>query len=336
MAVYSSERLYATRETVAEFLGFDYPERIIFTMNATHALNLAIKGLIRHKCHVITSDMEHNSVVRPLNSLKELYGVEVSEFDTDLDIESAVIPLIRPDTEFVVSTAASNVTGKTVDISGLSNIGKRYGITIIIDASQLLGHRWIDLKKTPVDVVCAPAHKSLFGIQGGGFALFSTEKSITPLLEGGSGGDSKNLAMPTALPERLEAGTVNLPSIVSLGAGIKYLQAIGEEGVSSRLIALTEKARDVLQDLGAMVYGCENGIVSFELCGITPMRLGNMLDLRGVAVRSGLHCAPAAHKKLMTENRGLVRMSFSLFNTEREVDYLYRVLKEIKNEARQD
>ncbi len=331
MAVRSAEAVYETREIVADYIGFGCPERIAFTSNATHALNIAIKGLINHRCHVIVSDMEHNSVMRPLEAVARKYGVEISVYDTDLPLRDAIISLVRPDTEFLVTSVASNVTGKVLGVREISEIARECAIKVIVDASQYLGHKRVDLSSTPIDVICAPGHKALLGIQGSGFIAVSESVNPEDLMQGGSGGDTFRLEMPDYLPERLEAGTLNVPAIAALGAGIKYLQAYGYERIESTLSGLTDRLYNILSSVGATVYGCENGIAAFELPGIPPSSLSKMLDMSGIATRSGLHCAPGMHRKLGTDKYGCVRASLSVFNTEAELDALYRVLIDAKN-----
>lgn len=329
MALECAERVYETREIICDFLSFNHPERVVFTQNATHALNVAILGKVRGKCHIITSDMEHNSVLRPLYSAAIKYGAEISFFDSDLPLEDAIIPLIRSDTSLLVTSIASNVTGKTLDIKKLSMIAKKHGLYTIVDASQYLGHKAIDLSATPFDVLCAPGHKGLFGIQGGGIAVFRNEDDIAPLIMGGSGSNSRSESMPNEYPERLEAGTLNTPAIVALGSGVSYLMSCGMPAIEERLSALTERLYDILNNVNVTLYGCENGIAAFGHATISSAKIAERLDECNIAVRSGLHCAPLIHQKLGCEEAGTVRISLSVFNTQAELDALYKVLREI-------
>lgn len=331
MAVRSAEAVYETREIIADYIGFASPERIAFTSNATHALNIAIKGLINHRCHVIVSDMEHNSVMRPLEAVARKYGVEISVYDTDLPLREAIIPLVRPDTEFLVTSIASNVTGKTLSVREISEITRACSIKVIVDASQYLGHKRVDLSATPLDVICAPGHKGLLGIQGSGFIAVGESVDPDDLMQGGSGGDTFRPEMPDYLPEKLEAGTLNVPAIVALGAGVRYLREYGYERIENVLSRLTDRLYNTLLSVGATIYGCGNGIAAFELPGISPSSLSGMLDMSGIATRSGLHCAPGIHRKLGTDKYGCVRVSLSIFNTETELDMLYNALNAVKN-----
>ena len=195
LAEKTADKVYEGRERVASFLGISNPEQVVFTSGATHSLNIALKGLINHKCHVIISDVEHNAVLRPLKSICESHGVSISKYDTDLPVKEAIEPLIRDDTEFIVSTLASNLSGRRIDVAELSRVARAHSLSVIADASQYLGHKPLDLSETPLDVVCAPSHKALFGIQGAGFSVFNGNFDITTIIEGGSGSDSFNKRM---------------------------------------------------------------------------------------------------------------------------------------------
>ncbi|MBQ8371932.1 MAG: aminotransferase class V-fold PLP-dependent enzyme [Clostridia bacterium] len=332
LSVKCSEKIYEARESVARLLSFANPENISFTQNATHALNIAIKGLIKERCHVIISDLEHNSVLRPVKKQIELYGGEMSVFDSDLAPEVAIEPLIRPDTRFIITTLCSNVTGRLIDISSLERVCKRHSLRLIVDASQYLGHHRIDMSvHRGIDVLCAPGHKGLFGIQGSGFIMFNNGTiSADTLTEGGSGSGSLSDRMPEHLPDRFEAGTPATPSIISLGEGVKFLLEYGMPSVEARMNALTERVKDILLSVGGVkIYGCESGICSFNIDGYTSEEVSARLDKSSICVRGGLHCAPLAHKKLGTLGAGAVRISVSVLNTEKELDRLYFSLKKL-------
>lgn len=330
LALKTDEEIYYTREALADFLSFSSPERICFTTNATYALNIAIKSFITQKCHVIISDIEHNSILRPINKLKERLKVEYSCFSTDGDIRKNITSKIRNDTYAIVTTLSSNVTGKEIPLKILSEIAKKHNLKLIVDASQLIGHKEINLSKNYCDVLCAPAHKGLFGIQGAGFAVFVTEAPYETLIEGGSGNESKNPFMPLNLPEHYEAGTLPTPSIVALGAGIDYINSTGIDNIEKKIKYLTEVFYDELSKNKAIkIYAANNGIISFSVSNFSSYTLAEFLNKKGICVRSGLHCAPMAHSKLGTLSDGLVRVSLSIFNTEREALYLSEALCEI-------
>ena len=331
LAAAAAESLFSTRESVCRLLGIDDPERVVFCYNATEALNLAIKTRITEKCHIITSDIEHNSVVRPLHALGKRLGVEYSVFDSDGDIERSIRALVRPDTKGIVSSLMSNVTGKIIDISVLSAVSRKLGLFLILDASQILGHRQINLKSTPCDVLCGPGHKGLYGIMGVGFAVFGDKTRSESFIEGGSGSESLNPEMPIYLPDSYEAGTPGVSAITSLDAGIKYVMNTGIDCISRTLTELTWAATDRLCSLkNVSLHAASNGIVSFNLGSIPSVTLAEMLELEGIATRGGYHCAPSAHRKLGTIGSGAVRVSFSHKNKVSEIDKLYRILKNIE------
>ena len=327
LSIKSAEILYRARESVARHILFDKPERVVFTQNATYALNMAIKGLITEPCHVITSNMEHNSVLRPLIALKEK-GVSFSAFDASLSPDISIPPLIRPNTKFIVCTAVSNVNGAEIDIYKLSKVAAENGLGLILDLSQLLGHREIDASRLHFSALCAPGHKGLMGLMGAGFAVFSDTCSPTPIFEGGSGYDSLNEGMPSQLPERVEAGTLSAPAIVGMAKGIEYIEKCGTECVGRHLAALCNYSTALLSKMPKIkLIGSGNGIVAFNVADIPSATVADFLDKHGICVRGGLHCAPMAHKTLNTLEQGAVRVSYSMFNTLGEVDKLYRLLK---------
>ncbi len=329
-SLYSAEKIFEAREAVLRLLNYDKLENVIFTSNATHALNLAIKGALRHKCHIITSDFEHNSVLRPLYTAQRMFGCEISSFDSDMDVESAIENCINPSTEFIVTSIASNVTGKVIDPEGLYRISKKHNLKTIIDASQYLGHASLDLGKTPFDFVASPGHKALFGLQGTGFLVMnSTEADFPTLMEGGSGTNSHELVMPEDKPERFEAGTLNTPGIVSLALGINYLIE-REQDIYNKICYLTSRLHEILSQNKMEIYGCENGIAAVNMDGMSSEVLAQELAKRGIAIRAGVHCAPSIHKKLGTQTRGVVRISLSALNNTKDLDKLNRALRDLK------
>ena len=330
LSVQTAEAIYSCREAVAELLSFNSPEGVVFTYNATHALNLAIKAYIKNGSHVIISDIEHNAVVRPLERLKKENNIEVDVFDSEGDIESSVKKLIKDNTTSIVSTIASNVTGKTVSLDSLSKIAKTNGLMLIVDASQALGHYEIDLSKTPCDVLCGPGHKGLYGIQGVGFAVFSDPERKGSLIEGGSGADSINTEMPYYLPEGYEAGTLGAPAIYTLKSGVDFVKSVGVSNIEKRLRELTNRLYERISSLPKIrIHSCGNGILCFNHESISSSDMASLLDDKSIYVRSGLHCAPSAHRKLDTLECGAVRASLSFLNTTRDIDRIYSALKDI-------
>ena len=333
LAARAAEAVYLAREEIADFFGARNPERVIFTVNATHALNLAIKSQIMPFCHVLCSDLEHNSVIRPLERLRRDIGIEYSCFSLEGDLYANLSEAVRDNTKAIVCTMSSNVTGKRADVQALSRFAKERGLKLILDASQLAGHEKIDLDKTPCTALCAPGHKGLFGFQGSGFVIFDDDYDADGLMEGGSGFDSISTDMPHVLPERYEAGTLATPAIVSLSAGVRFIRSVSVDAISTKLDTLTNAAKDALCSIkDARILGSERGILCFNLADMPSSRVEAELDSLGICVRSGLHCAPSAHRLLGTLDRGAVRVSFSYFNREADVKRLVDGVLKIIND----
>lgn len=321
-----AREIYGVREKLAKFFNIEDPLQIAFTSNATMGLNMAIKGAIPHGCHVITSLGEHNSVIRPLNSLDvEIEYVEDEEFEDR----------IGKNTRAVVINHVSNVTGKVMDIKRIGEICRRHNLLFIVDVSQSAGIFKIDVEEMGIDILCFTGHKSLFGIQGTGGIYVRPGVEITPLLEGGTGTNSKYPHQPKEMPELLEAGTLDTPGILSLGAGIDFINSIGLENIKSHEMELTKRFIEGLKRMeGITIYGDldeERGpVVSLNIEGADPGDVAMVLDEEfGIMVRSGFHCAPLMHEKLGTQEQGAIRFSFGYFNSESEIDYALESLQKI-------
>ena len=326
-SIKSSEKIYETRSMIAELLNYSTPENVVFTLNASYALNLAIKTTVKENSHVIVSDIEHNSVIRPLTALKKR-GVEFSVFSNSAGSQEEIISLLRDNTSCIVANMTSNVTGEGISLKTLYNIKQKYNLKLILDASQTIGHENIDLEKSSVDVLCAPSHKALFGIQGAGFAVFCDGEERESFIEGGSGSESKNQSMPKVLPEHFEAGTLPTPAIASLCAGLNFISEIGISEIEKKLNFLTEELKDRLSSInGVKIFGGAHGIVSFTHTKYPTNLIAEKLNSKGIAVRSGFHCAPFIHKRLGTDVDGTVRVSLSYLNKIGDIDKLYKALK---------
>ncbi len=326
----ASEKVFDVREKISSLYSLSSPESVVFTYNATYALNIAIKTTVTEKCHIITSDVEHNSVMRVIYGLCQSLGVEFDCFDSDNLSSENLKKLLRSDTKLIISTLASNVTGKEIDEALLSDFARRNGLQLIIDASQATGHRKIDLRKNPCDILCAPGHKALFGLMGSGFCVFGKKERGISFIEGGSGNDSLSREMPLTLPEGYEGGTLGVPAIIALGEGIDYVRKLGEDNIQKKLKNLTDRTFLRLREQKKIrVLGKGSGIISFVCDSLPSDYICQELDRKGILVRGGLHCAPSAHKKLNTLDGGAVRASFSIFNNEGDVETLYKALKDI-------
>lgn len=337
LALSAAEEIYSCREAVAELLGGD-PERVVLTPNATTALNLTLKGLVRPGDHVLTSALAHNSVRRPLYDLAG-QGVTVEEypvFPRGESVAAVIGRMIRPNTRAVEVTLRSNIVSVGLPLSEIAALCKRRGLLLIVDASQAVGAMPLSIRNLGRAVVCAPGHKGLYGLPGSGFALFSKEieaKEVEPLLSGGSGTHSADPRMPDLFPDRLEAGTMNAPAAASLRAGIEAIREIGIAEIANKERLLRRQMTSILGGMRKvqiyLPHADEGGIVLFNLQGRSAAEVGEHLNSRGIAVRTGLHCAPEAHRMLGTPEGGAVRVSFGAFNTEADVIALCRAVREM-------
>ncbi|MEW6696247.1 MAG: aminotransferase class V-fold PLP-dependent enzyme [Bacillota bacterium] len=327
-----------TRQLLADLFNVGDYHRIIFTLNATDSLNLALKGLLRPGDHVITSSMEHNSVTRPLYTLAS-YGLQVTKVQCDnqgnIDIHE-IERSIRPNTRAIVLTHASNVTGTIMPVEEVGRLAARYQIYFIMDAAQTAGLLDIDVKKLNISILTFPGHKSLLGPQGTGGLYIRERVPLFTLREGGTGSGSETPTQPDMLPEKYECGTLNAVGIAGLGAGVKYLRKVGLAKIREHDKRLTKQFLEgAAQIEGLQIYGPRDlekrvPVVSFRLAGYKAGEVGNLLDKEyNVACRAGLHCSPDAHHTLGTFEEKLVRFSFSCFNKPEEVDFSLRALRKI-------
>lgn len=335
-SISSSMVLYETRELIAEMFNLHYPEQVAFTLNATEALNTAINGLISYNDHIITTELEHNSVLRPLYRLEEK-GTELTIIKANdwgninyIDIEKA----IKYNTKAIVCTHCSNLTGNVLDIAKIGEICKRHNILFILDASQSAGIFDIDMEKQNIDVVCFTGHKSLYGPQGTGGICIKKGVNISPLKVGGSGIKTFEKTAPSSMPEHIEAGTVNSHSIAGLKAGLEFIQKTGISKIREKENMLVDLFYNSIKNIKDIkIYGDfstkERGpIVSLNLGNYSSSSVSDELFERfEIATRSGGHCAPLMHKALGTEKQGAIRFSFSYFNTKDEVLFASKALK---------
>ena len=339
MAVEASKEIFKVREKVANLFNIKDPLRIAFTQNSTYALNFAIKGCINKKGHVITTALEHNSSLRPLFSKRDSGEIELEliypEKNGEISIEK-IIESIKEDTIAVVVNHISNVTGTIVDIGKIGKVTREKGVMLIVDASQSAGYLDIDVERDGIDILCFTGHKSLYGLQGSGGIYIRDGIDFIPIIEGGTGSFSKLERQPLVMPEGLEAGTLNTLAIVSLGAGIEYIEKIGIENIRKHEDKLTQRFLAELKKIPEIeVYGSDKRgpVVTLNIKGIDSGDLAAYLDEEyGILVRGGLHCAPKIHETIGNGENGGVRFSFGFFNTDEEVDYAIKALKEIVTE----
>jgi len=336
-----SDAVFETREAVADLFGGE-AERVVFTLSATQALNIAIRGLVPKNSHVLISDIEHNAVLRPIAALKESgtdYSIYQSRARWHGDIEPILASLeknLRPNTSAIVACHRLNILPIELPLEAIGAFAKAHNLHFIVDASQSAGVCEINMKKAGISALCAPFHKGLFGIRGGGFVLFGKSveaSSIPPLITGGSGSDSQSLVMPSELPERLEAGTLPVEAILSLKAGIAYIREVGIGSIRQKEETLAAYMRNRMLSLPSLRLYMANrqggSTALFNLVGYSPSEVAKRLDEQGIALREGLHCAPLAHRLSGTLSRGAVRASVGYFNTRDDVDHLIDALKRI-------
>ncbi len=324
----------ACRNALNEYFGGFGFDRTIFTKNCTEALNIALFGVLQEGDHVVATCMEHNSVLRPLEYLQKTKKIayDVCALDHTRNISpETLLRLVKPNTKLVAVTAASNVTGGAPPIAKIRELLPKR-VLLLCDGAQGGGHLDLQMRREGIDLLSVAGHKGMMGIQGSGALLFSERVDPAPLLFGGTGSISLSLDMPDFYPDRLEAGTLSFPAVVSLLEGVRFLTLHAPQ-LQGRLLALTSYCIRGLQRLPEYeVFSQPNpcGIVAFRHRVLPSEHIAELLSNKyGVAVRGGLHCAPLMHEHLGTLDGGLVRASFSHFNAEREIDVMLSALEEI-------
>ncbi len=327
-----------TRDGVAALLGVANPARIVFTLNCTEALNLAIRGTLGADAHVVTTSMEHNSVMRPLNALQAERGIAVTRVQADgngIVAPDDVAAAIQPDTALVVMTHASNVCGAIQPVEDCTRVAREHGIPILVDAAQSAGYLPVDIKRTPIDLLAFSGHKGLMGPQGTGGLYIRDGLDVRPLKQGGTGSSSSSETQPGFLPDRYESGTPNTPGLAGLGAAVEFVRGTGVERIRERMMRVGQAVVDgMVAVAGVSLYGPRDmrqnaGVFSFRIDGKDPAGVAATLESRyGVLTRVGLQCAPSAHRTLGTFPCGTVRASIGYFTTEEEIAVFLRALEE--------
>lgn len=334
LAMRAAEKIFDCRELLSSFFEVGDPARVVFTENTTHALNIAIKGLIPHGAHVLISELEHNAVLRPIHAAAkkgtltyEIFPVVGCETE---EILAGIRRRIRANTAAIVCLHASNICSISLPIGEIGALCRARGLRFIVDGAQSAGRLPISLSKMNIDALAVPGHKSLYGIQGCGALLLGEDVLPLPLTEGGSGVNSLAPEMPELPPERYEAGTLPMPAIVGLAEGLEFLRRERQEEIERRERALFTALAEGLSELPDIrVYekNTAGAVLLFEKIGVPAATVAKELADRGICVRAGLHCAPLAHRALGTPEGGAVRVSFGAFNTLREVETLCRALR---------
>ena len=340
-AMAASRAVYEARCALAQLFHAENPARIAFTANATQALNIAIKGILNPGDHVITTAMEHNSVLRPLYELEE-QGVELTILPADKRgrvAYEAFEAAIRSNTRAIVCTHGSNLTGNLVDMGKIGAIAKASGLLLVVDASQTAGVVPIDVGKMNIDILCFTGHKGLLGPQGTGGLYVREGVTVRPLLTGGSGVQSHSKTHPSQMPTALEAGTLNAHGLAGLNAGVRYLLERGIGTLRQKELDFTWAFYEGVKKIpGITVYGDFSArercpIVSLNVRDYDSAQVSDALfSTFGIATRPGAHCAPLLHDALGTGQRGAVRFSFSHYNTMEQINTAIAALREIAQE----
>lgn len=333
--------IYDAREKLCRFFNGEDPRQIVFTSNSTESLNIAIKGLLEPGDHVITTMLEHNSVLRPLYEM-EKKGVALTIIKADKEGRFSLEEMeaaIRPETKMIVCTNGSNLTGNYVDIGKVGEMAHRHDVLFVVDASQTAGVFPIDVRNMQVDVLCFTGHKGLLGPQGTGGMYVREGLAIRPLKSGGSGVQTYSKTHPREMPTALEAGTLNGHGIAGLRAAVEYIEKTGLDNIRAKEQELMWRFYEGVKEIpGVTVYG---DFHSRERCAIVSLNIGDydssevsdaLLTEYGISTRPGGHCAPLMHEALGTVEQGAVRFSFAHSNTEEEVDIAINAVRELATE----
>lgn len=330
--------IYNTRQYLAHLFNIKDSSRIIFTMNATESINLAIKGLLKKGDHVVTTSLEHNAVTRPLKRMEKDTGIKITKVSgpggiiKSEDIKKA----ITSRTKLVVLLAASNVIGNILPIEDIGRICRKSGVIFLVDGAQAAGHIEIDVVKFKIDLFAFTGHKALFGPAGTGGLYIRKGIDITPLKEGATSSDGEKENQPLSLPDRYESGTLNTPGISGLGAGVRFILEKGIHSIREKemeLLSMLLKGLEKIKDV--VIYGPKDlkekvPLVSFNIRHMDPSYIGYLLDRHfNICVRTGFHCAYQAHKAIGTEDKGTVRVSLSYFNTREDIVHFLKAIKKI-------
>lgn len=341
LALQAGRAIYETRELICKLFNISNPMQIVFTSNATDSLNLGIKGILKKGDHVITSSMEHNSVIRPIKALEE-FGVENTIVQCNqegfIDV-SDIKKSIKNNTKLIAITHGSNVTGTIMPIKEIGKISKENNILFLVDAAQTAGVYDIDVEEMSIDLLAFPGHKSLLGPQGTGALYVREGIDLKQMKEGGTGSKSESLLQPDIVPDRYESGTPNTPGIVGLGAGIRFILEKGIENIRKHEESLTDYMLKELKTIDEIIiYGLKDSkkqasVISINIGNADSSEVSFLLDKAfNIAVRSGLHCAPLAHKTLGSFEQGTVRFSIGYFNTKEDIDRAIEAIRKICEE----
>ena len=329
--------VYEVREKLKDMFSAPAVENVVFTLNCTHAINYVLKGLIKSGDRIVTSSFEHNAVMRPLEKLKK-QGVHVDIAEAYPDDKEATVRsfsrLINTNTKLVICTAASNVIGLKMPIKEIGMMCKQFGISFCVDAAQLAGVCDINMKECNIDYLCIAAHKGLYAPMGTG-VLITKDNRLDTIIEGGTGTASIMLDQPDDLPEMLESGTINVPGIIGLGAGIDFVKSKGFDKIYNHEMGLVKRLYKQLKSTpGVKLYTPKPDdnyapVLSFNINGLNSVDSASKLNSLGFATRAGLHCAPFAHKRIGTIESGTVRICPSVFTSGQDIDKFAAAVRQI-------
>lgn len=343
MSLHTADRIYRCREQAAALFGLPDPENVVFTLNCTHAVNTVLHGVLRQGDHVVTSDLEHNAVMRPLYRMAEdgmisYSAAHVCEGDFDQTAEN-FRKAIRKDTRMIICMHASNVFGTVLPIAQIASLAHEHGLLFAVDAAQSAGVLPINMTELGIDFLCMPGHKGLYGPMGTGLLLCADGETVRPLVEGGTGSLSAHLYQPSVLPDKLESGTGNTPGVLALSAGLDFVQTVGPRSIAAHELTLMRELYDALAAMDHVrLYtqkpkqGTHVPLLALNLTGLHSEETAARLNQDGIAVRSGLHCAPCAHSAYGTSETGTVRIAPSYFTNKKD---LYELIKSVRKIAKE-
>ncbi len=339
LAMRAAQKIYECRVLLGDMFGAS-PERVIFTMNTTYAINMAIKGALSPGDHVLISNFEHNSVWRVLEKMRQDGQISYDIFDAltpygILDEESIILDIerkIQPQTRMIFCNHSSNICSYTLPLEKIGDLCHRHKLIFGVDAAQSAGHEDINMRKLGIDLLCLPSHKGLYGPQGCGVLILGDRMDISTLVEGGNGISSLIGNMGEEYPERLEAGTLSTPSIAGLCEGIRQVRTYGLANIrrhDEKLWRIAEAELSRIRRIHILAPESPGAILSFYVDGVSSDRIGELLSRDGFCVRTGFHCAALAHRALGTPDSGCVRISFGIFNTTGEVEGICVKIREL-------
>lgn len=341
LSLEAGREVLRAREVIARFFNVQQPNQVIFTQNVTHALNTALKGLLKPNDHVLTSGLEHNAVIRPLEALAGEKNISYTFIPTGSDgflAPELIYKHVRPNTRMIVMTHGSNIIGSILPVEQIGKIAEELGLYFVVDCAQTAGCVPIDFQKLNLSVLAFTGHKHLLGPMGtGGFCVRQdVAEKMQPLVEGGTGSVSHREQQPGFLPDKFESGTLNTPGIVGLRVAVEYILNVGVDKIREKEMALTRRLLEGLRGLKHIkIYGPQDpahqtGTVSINMEDVDNAELCTVLDREfGIMTRPGLHCAPVAHRTVGTFPQGTLRISLGYFTTAEEVDYVIKCLEQI-------